>query len=259
MIEFAGIDGGVPAWKLAVVGAVVLFAGLVHGTLGLGFPLVSTPLIALVLDVRAAILLTLLPTAAVNIASIVHGGQWRGTLRTYWPMAVTGALGAVAGTRALTVLDPEPFRLLLAALVVAYLLSSARGPLGLAWVGHHPRLAMLVFGLAAGCAAGTTNVMVPVLVVYALESGLAREASVRVFNFCFLVGKIAQIVTFAAAGVLGAALLGATVPLALAAVAALSFGVRIRARVPAETYRRILRWMLWVLAAILVVQFAMPD
>jgi uncharacterized membrane protein YfcA len=56
---------------LAIV-AVMLFAGLIHGTLGLGFPMVATPILATMMDVRSAILVTLLPTMAVNIASIVN-------------------------------------------------------------------------------------------------------------------------------------------------------------------------------------------
>ena len=45
---------------------VMIFAGLVHGALGLGFPMVATPLIALFVDVRIAIVITLLPTAVVT-------------------------------------------------------------------------------------------------------------------------------------------------------------------------------------------------
>jgi uncharacterized membrane protein YfcA len=39
--------------------AVMLFAGLIHGTLGLGFPMVATPMLATMMDVRSAILITL--------------------------------------------------------------------------------------------------------------------------------------------------------------------------------------------------------
>jgi len=256
-LDAAAIVASIPAWTLVLVYATVAFAGLVHGTLGLGFPLVATPIIALVLDVRTAILLTLLPTAAVNVASIVHGGDWRATASRYWPLVAAGALGAIAGTRVLTVVDPEPFRLLLAALIVVYLLVSGRQRPGAAWVGAAPLAAMVVFGLGAGFSGGTTNVMVTVLIVYALEAGLARDESVRVFNLCFLAGKVSQIATFAAAGVLGMALLASTAPLALVAVAALLAGTRLRNRVPAETYRRVLRVLLWLLAATLAAQFAL--
>jgi uncharacterized membrane protein YfcA len=256
--EFTGLLGGLPAWKLAAVCLVVIFAGLVHGTLGLGFPLVATPLIALTLDVRTAILLTLMPTAVVNVASLVHGGNAAPAIRRHWPLVGAGALGAVLGTRALTVFDPEPFRLLLAALIVTYLLASRvqRAPGGK--LAAHPVAAMACFGLTAGLAAGTTNVMVPVLIIYALETGLGRDDSVRVFNLCFLAGKLSQIATFAVVGVVGAALLLATTPLALAALLALLVGTRLRTRVPAETYRKVLRWLLALLALLLAVQYLRP-
>ena len=66
--------------------AIILFAGLVHGTLGLGFPLMATPLLALFVDVRSAILITLLPTVVVNVASILRGGKWRDSIGRYWPL-----------------------------------------------------------------------------------------------------------------------------------------------------------------------------
>lgn len=57
---------------LLAITAALLFAGLIHGTLGLGFPMVATPILATMMDVRSAILITLLPTMAVNIASIIN-------------------------------------------------------------------------------------------------------------------------------------------------------------------------------------------
>jgi hypothetical protein len=41
------------AWIVLALAA----AGLVHGTLGLGFPLVATPLIALITDIKTAVVL----------------------------------------------------------------------------------------------------------------------------------------------------------------------------------------------------------
>jgi len=61
---------------VALFAGILVFAGLVHGTLGMGFPVVATPLLSLVVDVRTAILLTLLPTVAVNVGSILRGGAF---------------------------------------------------------------------------------------------------------------------------------------------------------------------------------------
>ena len=61
----------------AITHAVIVgFAAAVHGTIGIGFPMIATPLLALVTDVRTAILLLVLPTVVLNVANILKGGRW---------------------------------------------------------------------------------------------------------------------------------------------------------------------------------------
>ena len=132
----------------------VLAAGLVHGTLGLGFPLVATPLLALAFDVRSAIIATLLPTVAVNIASVLRGGRWSESIGQFWPLAAWAVVGSLIGTQVLIVSDPAPFKLLLAVLVLLYLGAARFGSLSMPWTREHKTVSMLVFGMIAGLAAG---------------------------------------------------------------------------------------------------------
>lgn len=240
---------------LAAYAGIILFAGLVHGTLGLGFPLVATPLLALFTDVRTAILITLLPTASINVFSILHGGRWSESIGRFWPLAAYAVAGGIAGTSLLVNSDPAPFKLLLAALVLLYLFVSRIGAFRMRWIGRHLGLSMLVFGLIAGFAAGTTNVMVPLLIIYSLEVGLQKTAMVQVFNLCFLSGKLTQIGVFAAAGLLTGHLLLTTTPLAAIAIAALFTGMNLRDRIPTDTYRKIVRCILVLLALLLIGQY----
>ncbi len=236
--------------------AVILFvAGLVHGTIGLGFPLVATPLLALFVDVRSAILITLLPTAAVNIASIVHGGHWRDSIGRFWPLGVYSLIGGVLGSTVIVASDPAPFKLVLAALILLYLASGWLGKIKMAWVAEHRGWSMLIFGLAAGVSAGSTNVMVPILIIYALEMGLQTTAMVQVFNMCFLAGKVSQMIVFAAAGMLTSQALLFTTPLAGIALLALLIGMAMRKRIGGDTYRNIIKWALFVVALTLVGQY----
>lgn len=237
----------------------MIIGGLVHGTLGLGFPLVATPLLSLHFDVRTAILLTLLPTVSVNSASILRDRRWRNSVGSFWPLAVFGVLGSAIGAYVLTLSDPAPFKLLLAGLIVLYLLTHRVGNLKLRWVQSHLFLSMVIFGLIAGFAAGTTNVMVPILIIYALEIGLERTAMVQVFNLCFLGGKLAQISVFGAAGLLGTGLLLTTLPLAILALLTLWAGMSIRDRIPSESYRKLVRSLLLILAALLVAQYLLNS
>lgn len=247
----------VPLAELEIVLAVALLAvlagGLVHGTLGVGFPLVATPIIALATDLLSAILLTLIPTLAVNLYTIARGGRWRDSVARYWPVALLVLLGAMAGSRLLVWLDPTPFKLVLAGVILLYLLSQRSG-VGVPWIRTYPVAAGLGFGIAGGLVAGITNVTVPVLIIYFGELGLTTVALVQVLNLCFLAGKLAQITVFHASGRLGAETLLYSAVLAVPAVTALLGGGRLRDRMSRETYLRWLRRMLFVIAVALTVQ-----
>lgn len=249
------LTGDIPIVILAFFTAILFMAGLVHGTLGLGFPLVATPLLALFVDVRSAILITLLPTAAVNIASIVRGGHWSDSIGRFWPLGVYALIGGFAGSTLIVIGDPAPFKLVLAGLIMLYLGSGWLGNFRMAWVARNPGLSMLVFGLVAGVSAGSTNVMVPILIIYALEMGLQTTAMVQVFNMCFLAGKVSQIVVFTAAGMLTSKSLLLTVPLAAVALVALILGMTFRGRISGDAFRTIIKWVLFVIALVLIGQY----
>ena len=238
---------------------IVFVAGLVHGTLGFGFPMVATPVLALVTDVRSAILLTLLPTIAVNVPSIIRGGNWRESIGRHWPLAIYIILGSILGTHVLMVGDPSPLRLLLAGMIVLYLLPRIPGNRVLRRITRYPQLGYALFGLAAGFLAGTVNVMVPLLIIFTLELGLATTAMVQLFNFCFLSGKLAQVGTFGALGIIDAALVADVLPLIGAALVSLWLGMRLRERVEAATYRTWLRYSLALIAVLLCAQFLLET
>ncbi len=229
-------------------------AALVHGTIGIGFPMIATPLLALISDVRSAIILLVLPTMVINVANILKGGRWDRSIAVYWPLAVYGVVGSYIGTHLLVSLSPEPFRPLMAAMLVLYL-NTDRAGFGLAWIHRHPQIAFACFGLAGGLLAGTVNVMLPALIIYALEVKMPKTVMIQVFNFCFLLGKLTQGAVFVRSGLITADVLQVSLPLAVVGLTIMFGGMRIRARIPADSYRRWLRRLLGLLAAMLMIQF----
>ena len=242
------------ALSLLILFSILFFAGLVHGTLGLGFPLIATPLVALISDVRSAILVLLLPTLVMNVASVIKGGRWDKSIGKYWPLAAYGVVGSVLGTRLLIVTDPAPYKLLLAAIILVYL-NVHRIGLSLGWVKSRPAIAAAVFGTLGGLLAGTVNVMVPALIIFALELGLATTIMVQVFNFCFFFGKISQAIVFADAGALTGPILISTVPLAGVTLGAVFIGMALRSRVNQDTYKAWLRKVLYIITGLLIAQY----
>jgi len=249
MISLLHFDGLI---VVAII-AVMLFAGMIHGTLGLGFPMVATPMLATMMDVRSAILITLLPTMAVNIASIANNKSSLASTRPFLPLVLFALLGSIAGASVLAVTDPAPFRIVLAALILLYLWNGIRIPKQ--WLMNNSLLAMAIFGLIAGVSAGTTNVMVAILIIYFMSLETPRSTLVPALNSCFLVGKISQIVVLAIAGLVSVRLMLETAPLAVAAVIALLLGQRLQPRIQVNTYQAILRKLLLLLAIVLIYQF----
>ncbi len=243
-------------WQtIIVVLSIMLFAGLVHGTLGLGFPMVATPMLAVFFDVRSAILITLLPTIAVNLASLWNSRHSLSSVKRFLPLTGFVLIGSIGGAYILASVDPDPFRLILAGLILLYLWTNLSGRVPRRWIDANLIVAMGLFGILAGLAAGVTNVMVAILIIFFLSLEIPRVTMVPVLNTCFLIGKMSQIAVLSMAGLVSFTLFYETIPLAITAVIALLFGQKLQDRIAINVYRRILHGLLVVLSVILVIQF----
>jgi len=241
---------------IATAAAIIVLAGLAHGTLGFGFPIISTPLVALVVDVKTAVLVTVLPNIAVNIVSILRGGNWRESIGKYWPLALWVVLGTLAGSRLLLTAPHEPLQLLLALMIVVFLMQDRLGRLDWSWVKRKPQLAAFFFGLLAGVLSGAVNVALPPLVIYLMTQQLSPIALTQTLNLCFIAGKTVQAIALGVSDAQSQQMLYASLPLIPLAVVAVYAGMRLQSRISAETYNRLLRRALGAIAALLVLQVA---
>jgi len=231
--------------------AVGIVAGFVHGLFGFGFPLLSTPLLVFGFDLRSAILLTLVPTVAINLISILSERHWREALRTYWPIPAFTIVGSFLGTQLLFEVDPEPFRLLLALVLIGYLVSDHlhRGERVL----QVPGWGMALFGLLLGLLAGVVNVFAPLVVAYALYTRMPTLLMVATFNLSFITSKSGQILGFVSQGGFTTTTVGLSLMALPLILAALWLGIRVRKRVDPERYRGMLRAALWVISVAILV------
>ncbi len=244
-----------PLLDLVLVTAILATSGFIHGVFGMGFPMIATPLLALFMDVQSAVLITLFPTIAVNALSIYSGGSWRDSIGRFWPLALFVSVGSMFGTNLLVVSDPAPFRLLLAAAIILYLNLNRLTQLKMSWIENHIYISMLLFGLLAGLFSGTVNVMIPILMIFTLELGLAKTVMIQTFNMCFLSGKATQVGVFYGAGLIEMDLVSTVTAGVVLAVLALKIGMSIRERIHSDLYEKILRKLLLAMACILVGQY----
>ena len=245
-----------PLWMWVALLAAIVVAGVAHGAIGFGFPLISTPFVALVTDVRTAVLTTLVPNLILNAISIVRGAHAGATLRRYWPVAAYVLLGAIVGTRVLAVADARTLKLLLSAMIVAYLVLSSQARVDWTQLARFPRLAPLVFGSLGGFFSGAVNVAVPPLLIYFSALQLPSLVMTQALNLSFFVGRSAQAVSLFSSGQLRSALVVLSLPLSLISVLALVGGFRLRPRIDAATFTRVVRGTLWAMAVSLAGQVA---
>lgn len=249
---FESLSFGVLLWAFIVIA----LAGFVQGALGLGFPIVATPLIALVSDMRTAVILVLLPCLAAVAANVAKSGSFRQALAEFWMMPIYMLIGAAIGTR-LFILAPQfPYSLVLAAMILLYLNLERLGRADWTLLKRHRRVFAALFGFAAGMSEGTANVAAPPLLIYYLALGLTPAMLVQALNICFFVGKSTQFATLATVGNVAGSQWIATLPLVAAATVTVLYGMRVRTRLNAATYRMWLKRALFVMALILLVQYA---
>ena len=229
----------------------MLLAATVKGAIGFGFPTLGTPLLALVVDVKTAVVLLIVPNIAMDSVQAARGGTLLPTLRRFAVLMVFGAVGTVVGTRLLAVLSPRVATLVLGAAVVSFVALNAtrwspRVPTAWEWWLSPP------VGLLAGVVGGVTNVPGTPLVIYFYALGLTKPEFVRAVGVTFVLYKVVQLGAVAWYGLLSWPVLVASLGLAVVALAGFRVGRAVQDRLEQETFNRAVLIFLALLGATLV-------
>jgi len=241
-------------WTWAIIYAAMLAAGMMQGMFGFGFPVIATPVTVLVTDIKTAIVLNMLPTLTLNLVSVARGGNWSESLGRYWHLAIYVAIGSFLGTQVVIFAPTEPLRLLLAAVIFAYLYQEQLARLDWGWLSRHRRLSTAVFGMTGGFFSGTVNNSLPVLLIYFLLLNASVTVMTQAMNYCFFFGRSVQAVTLGAAGEISMAGALANIPLTLVAIGGHFIGARVQRLFSAGTFNRLLKRILLVMGLLLTLQ-----
>lgn len=240
-------------WLLLASMAVLAAAGFAHGVFGIGFAMIATPLLALFLDYRLAVLLAAVPL-------LVMASSWllanRRLLREYrMPASLLPAIaaGSLLGVTLQIGLPERAALLLLASLLAVsvlapWLLARLRTPA----MSSRGRAGAL-FGGLAGITEAALNVGAPFVLIYAALTRLQRLEQLIALNLCFALGKAIQL------GVMSMTDLPQVSPAALAlgtvaSGAAFHVGNGMAGRFSEARFRELLRYFLMVMIGALIVR-----
>ena len=85
------------AWQITAILATYLFAATAKGVTGLGFSTTCLPILALLVGLKEALPLVLIPSICSNIVVMRQAGRFGETLRRFWPMLLALLPGLVLG------------------------------------------------------------------------------------------------------------------------------------------------------------------
>ena len=233
----------------------MLLAACVKGAIGFGFPTVGTPLLALIVDVKTAVAVLIVPNIAMDSVQATRGGALVPTLRRFATLMIFGAIGTIAGTRLLAVLSPRIATLVLGVSVVSFVTLNATRWSPRVPARWEPWLSPPA-GLIAGIIGGVTNVPGTPLVIYFYALGLTKPQFVSAVGVTFVLYKVVQLGAVAWYGLLSWSALVASLGLAVIALAGFRAGLAVQDRLDQRTFNRAVLMFLALLGAWLVYRAA---
>jgi uncharacterized membrane protein YfcA len=236
-----------------LVALAVAAAAFVKGAIGFGFPTLGTPLLTLLVDVKTAFLILIVPNIAMDALQFVRAGAPRATVRRMAPVVAFGAVGTVVGTYLLASFASRTVMLILGGFILTFVALNA--------TRLSPRLpprwepwASPIVGFAAGVVGGITNVPGTPLVLYFYALRLTKQEFVSAVGFTFVLYKLVQLAAVTWYGLMSGALLAWSLLLTVAALAGFGLGLRVQDRLEPKTFNRVVLIFLAVLGAWLMVR-----
>ncbi len=236
-----------------LVGVFLLLAAYVKGTTGMGFPLIATPMVALLLEIRTAVTILIIPNIVMDSAQILRRGFPAEVLRRFAGMLWLVVLGVFLGTRALVALPMWILNLTLGTVVLVFVISNLF-PLDY----HIPRrlegILSPVVGLFGGFIMGMTNAGGPAFAIYLYSLRLPKTEFIKSIATIFIINKVSQLIAVSTWNLLTLSTLRLSAVVTLYVLLGFYLGLKSQDRVNQKTFNRVLLSLLFVIGVTLMVR-----
>lgn len=213
----------------------------------------ATPLLALVVDVKTGVALSILPNIVMDAIQLGRRGQMLASARRMATVLLFGFAGTLVGTRSLVILPVSVATAILGAFVLAFVALNVTG-VALRVPAPWERWLSPPVGFAAGVLGGVTNVPGTLLVLYFNALGMDKREFVRSVALCFLSYKIVQLGAVTYYGLLTWPMVAASAALTVLGVGAFALGLRVQDALPERTFNRAVLALLGALGIWLLVR-----
>ncbi len=164
--------------------------GLIKGTLGVGTPLLTVPLMALVLPAQLAVVIMAIPVVVANLWQASQAGHSVECIRRFWPAFIGLLVGTWIGVEILSSINERLLLLVVGIAVIGFTLLQ-----GSNYRVHLParleKPAGLGFGLSSGIVGGLSSMFGPMLIIYLVSLGnLGKNQFVSSISFLYVAAVV---------------------------------------------------------------------
>ena len=249
MTDVTLLDAG---WITAgTVAAAFVAGGTVKGTLGVGLPLITVPILSLAVPVPLAISLVAVPVLASNVWQAYDTGMSIESARRFASLSLALLISTLITVPFTLALPDRALNAMVAATVIlAVILMSIRPRTMLS--ERQERISSPVIGAISGILGGVSSLMGPLIVSYLMALQLKREEFVGGISLIYLAGAIPLYGSFIAYGRLGLGELVLSTAAMVPVAAGLALGKAMRGRLNEAWFRRVLLIFLCAIALALL-------
>jgi len=224
-------------WIIAWCFFALTFGGFIKGALGVGTPLLTVPMMALVLPPQMAIAIMAIPVVVANIWQFSRAERSTAVVKRFWPAFVGILAGTWVGVKILSIIDETALLTVVGIAVIGFaILQSSSYRFHLAEARVRPAGAF--FGLASGVIGGLSSFFGPMLVVYLMSiRDLTKNQFVSSISFLYISAVIPWAITLYLFGILDQPMLVYSVMATLPVTLGLLVGQRFHRHISEEKFK----------------------
>ena len=231
---------------------VIVLASAVKGFCGLGFALVSVPLLALTWDDPKRIVTYITLCSFLQTWLMIKWAIPRVPWKVMPPLFSGMTAGVVAGIFLLNVLKPEPLFLILGITVLAISIWKLSGWMPPKPVSYIPHSGTVACGVVTGVIGAVSCANAPPLILYSTIRGWSAETIKAFVQPVFIFAGVTQLIGYVYIGIVTRELLILTAITSVPMLLATIVGMKYADRVPQDTFERSFYILVFFLSLLLI-------
>lgn len=239
--------------SLGLAAAGLFVAGIVKGATGLGYSSCALPFLVMAVGLKPAMAIVIAPALATNVSLSLTIGNLRETADRFKWLYLTMLPGIGLGVWLLAWIKVELAVQVLGAIIIGYVTLALVRP-SLTIPARLETALQVPTGFLNGVVTGLTGAQVMPLFPYIMALHLAPDVTVQAVNLAVLIATTVLAVGLLQTGIMTPDLLALSIAAIVPALIGVEIGNRLRALIPADSFRRIVLVTLSVVGLMLVLR-----